>query len=77
MLVEMDGFSSSTGVVVLAGTNRVDILDNALLRPGRLLDWAGSGGKHIKKRLAMSAVTPNSAQSRAVFFVPRFHSSSS
>merc|ERR1719247_767208 len=35
MLVEMDGFKSSTGIVVLAGTNRADILDPALIRPGR------------------------------------------
>lgn len=35
MLVEMDGFDTKSGVVVLAGTNRVDILDQALTRPGR------------------------------------------
>ena len=41
LLVEMDGFGENTGIIIMAATNRVDILDPAILRPGRV-DRKGS-----------------------------------
>ena len=35
LLTEMDGFEGNTGIIVIAATKRADILDNALMRPGR------------------------------------------
>lgn len=51
LLVEMDGFDSIGGVIVLAGTNRADILDPALLRPGRFDRQINVDKPDIKGRL--------------------------
>ncbi|KAN0026421.1 hypothetical protein ACTFIV_007405 [Dictyostelium citrinum] len=50
LLVEMDGFASTSGVVVFAGTNRSDVLDPALLRPGRFDRQIYVGKPDIKGR---------------------------
>lgn len=56
LLVEMDGFNSNTNVVVLAGTNRADILDPALLRPGRFDRHIHLGPPDIKGRVSIFKV---------------------
>lgn len=56
LLTEMDGFGTNTGVIVLAATNRADILDPALLRPGRF-------DRHIYLEL------PSQAERREIFKV--------
>ncbi|XP_060761628.1 AFG3-like protein 2 [Neoarius graeffei] len=56
LLVEMDGFNTATNVVVLAGTNRPDILDPALLRPGRFDRQIFIGPPDIKGRASIFKV---------------------
>jgi cell division protease FtsH len=56
LLVEMDGFGTNEGVIVLAATNRSDILDNALLRPGRFDRQVYVGLPDIRGREAILKV---------------------
>ena len=56
LLVEMDGFGNNEGVIVMAATNRQDILDNALLRPGRFDRQIYIGLPDIKGREAILRV---------------------
>lgn len=69
LLTEMDGFSTNEGVIVIAATNRADILDEALLRPGRFdrrvtIDLPDLAGReailklHLKRIKASSNVDP-------------------
>lgn len=50
ILVEMDGFSVNQGIIVMAATNRVDILDPAILRPGRFDRKVNVGRPDVKGR---------------------------
>lgn len=56
LLVEMDGFAENTGIIILAATNRPDILDPALLRPGRFDRQVVIGIPDIKGREAIFRV---------------------
>ena len=56
LLVEMDGFEISAGIVVIAATNRQDILDPALLRPGRFDRQVVVGNPDLKGREAILGV---------------------
>ena len=56
LLVELDGFGHNSGVIVLAATNRVDILDPALMRPGRFDRQIYVGRPDIKGRTAILKV---------------------
>jgi cell division protease FtsH len=53
LLVEMDGFADNSGIIILAATNRPDILDPALLRPGRFDRQVLIGAPDIKGREAI------------------------
>ena len=56
LLVEMDGFGANEGVIILAATNRPDILDSALLRPGRFDRQVYIGVPDVKGRKAIMQV---------------------
>ena len=62
LLVEMDGFGANEGVIVIAATNRKDILDNALLRPGRFDRQVYVGAPDVKGREAILKVLARNKQ---------------
>ena len=65
LLVEMDGFDSHKGIVIVAATNRQDILDPALLRPGRFDRQVTVGNPDLKGREAILRVHARKVQTDA------------
>lgn len=67
LLVEMDGFSSNEGIIVMAATNRPDILDKALLRPGRFDRTVYIGLPDVREREAVLLIhTKNKPMSKDI-----------
>lgn len=83
LLVEMDGFGTNEHVVVLAGTNRADVLDNALMRPGRFdrhiaIDRPDIGGRrhifgvHLKPLTLDKALSTDGIAEKLALLTPGF-----
>ncbi len=71
MLVEMDGFSSDPGVIVMAATNRPDVLDPALLRPGRFDRQVVVSLPDVQERLDILRIHAKKVQVAADVDLPR------
>lgn len=70
LLAEMDGFNTTTGIVVMAATNRLDVLDDAILRPGRFDRHIQVSLPDIKEREAILKIhSRNKAISKKVSFL--------
>jgi ATP-dependent Zn protease len=72
LLTEMDGFEGNTGIIIIAATNRPDVLDSALMRPGRFDRQITVGAPDFKGRLEILDVVrphrdPITLASRGLF----------
>jgi cell division protease FtsH len=71
MLVEMDGFDAKDNIIVLAATNRPDVLDPALLRPGRFDRQVTVAMPDVNERAAILKIHANKVKLRANVDIPR------
>jgi len=70
LLTEMDGFSGDSGVIVIAATNRPEILDAALLRPGRFDRQVSVGLPDVRGREEILRVHSSNKKLDTTGFVP-------